>query len=252
MEANKQGVFSYLITKLAGAGFLTTVFFSYILINLDFDFYRFSNEISTVSLWLIFYAYAISCSLLIDLLVIKFPRIQVKGKILLYSIAGFGFFLFFGLNVFAIIAGTVGAICALIFYLGIYISRLNKVSKYFFAFIMPLLFIIIAQIDFTVKQNWTQTEGDGAFSAKFSNFNGEYQIPIQAKKGQSIIFSIDINNENGGGHGYHVRSEDDEFYGMEEVEEDIVKISVKETGIYKIIVTGDNLKGEINVNWEVK
>ncbi|WP_044893624.1 hypothetical protein [Bacillus alveayuensis] len=54
-----------------------------------------------------------------------------------------------------------------------------------------------------------------------------------------------------GGYGHYVLNEENDFVGMNEVAEKTHRIKVKESGIYRIIVTGDNLKGSFQVTWHV-
>ncbi|MGM9967683.1 MAG: hypothetical protein ACI383_09395, partial [Rummeliibacillus sp.] len=110
--------------------------------------YQTVEGISNKMLWFLAYGYGILASVLIDWLIKKYALKKVKTKMGLYSIAGFGIFLIFGFIVsiiygeflnleflaYAILAGIVGAVCALIFFLGTVIVNYSKIFTYIFAF----------------------------------------------------------------------------------------------------------------------
>jgi hypothetical protein len=243
-------ILSYLMTKLSGAGFSIFIFFIATLFLTDFDMYEAVKNIANPFIWLVFYGYGIVCSLFIDLLVFKIPKINTTIKVILYILAGYIIFIPWGW--LALIAGTVGALCSLLFYLGMYLSQRKMVFKYGFAIMAPFILVILMNLDFTIKMKWEETKGDLSYTARFSYFNGEHAIPIHAKKGQTITFAVQFNNINEGGYGYHVLNEENELVGMNEVDEQKRRIEVKDSGIYRIIVTGDGLKGSFQVVWDVE
>jgi hypothetical protein len=49
-----------------------------------------------------------------------------------------------------------------------------------------------------------------------------------------------------------VLNEENELVGMNEGDEQQHRIEVKDSGIYRIIVTGDGLKGSFQVVWDVE
>ncbi|MBS4200814.1 hypothetical protein KHA93_14355 [Bacillus sp. FJAT-49732] len=243
---------SYLIKKLAGAGFSLSIFFLFMLSTSNIDMYRFSKDISNPLLWLAFFGYGFICSIIIDFILSKFSQNNLSTKVILYVVAGFSIFIIFGFNLFTIIAGTIGAIAALLFYFGTVIANQKSVIKYIFAFVMPILFLIIMNIDFTVKKQWSEVKKETSYSASFDYFNGEQQIPIKAKEGQTISFSIEMNNDNGGGHGHHILNEKGKLVPMIESTEKNMKFSVEKTGVYRVVVTGDDLKGSFSVDWKIE
>jgi len=257
VSINKQGTFkllSYVTTKLAAAGFLLSVFFTFLLVASDFDMYEFVESISEWFLWAVCFGYAIFCSVVIDLVTYKFPRISHKVKIALYLIAGFSLFLVISLevNIFTIIAGTVGAISALVYYFGTYLSDKIKPFRYIFAFILPIVFLVFIPFDFTEKEQWHEVKKENSYEATFEHFNGEHEVSIPLKAGQQVILSHQFQNTNGGGHGFRIKNEENKLVGITELGEYKWKFEVQETGVYRFVVTGDDVKGGFQLSWEIQ
>ena len=63
------------------------------------------------------------------------------------------------------------------------------------AFVIPAAIFILSLIDFTEKQGWTEQRE-------------EHAIPVKLEKGELIDITMDFNNVNQGGHGFHVKNED--------------------------------------------
>lgn len=216
-------------------------------------------------LWFLAYGYGILASVLIDWLIKKYALKKVKTKMGLYSIAGFGIFLIFGFIVsiiygeflnleflaYAILAGIVGAVCALIFFLGTVIVNYSKIFTYIFAFFIPIVLSIIMSNDYTVKKNWESIQHENSYAASFTYFNGKYEIPIEAKKGQIVKITQQFHAENDGGHGFHLKDENNRYVGMQEIDEDQFKFEVKKSGVYRAIVTGDKVSGSFYVRWDI-
>lgn len=253
MALSRQGLKSaipYLITKLAGAGFLMFGMSIYLLLASGLDMYEFVEGISNWSLWLIVFGYGILCSLLIDLLVSKVLGTRYLVKIILYVVAGYAFFIINGVNVFTLIAGTVGALCALIFYFGASISSRFMRFRYVFSFVMPLILVLLMPIDFTEKVQWIEEKSDHSYTASFDYFNGKHEIPVSATAGQTITLSHEFKNTNGGGHGFHVLNENNKLVGMTELSENELEFKAMDAGVYRIVVTGDDVKGRFEVTWK--
>ncbi|WP_419887865.1 hypothetical protein ACN6MT_20905 [Neobacillus niacini] len=238
-------------TKLAGAGLTMFVIFTFLLLQNGFDMYEFGEAISSKYIWMVIYLYGIFCSLLIDFLEWKIPRINIRFKILLYVVAGYAIFLINGVNVFTLIAGTIGAFCSLLFYLGTYLSERSKGTQFACAILVPIFLMILMNIDFTKKIHWNEVKEDTTFKATFQYFDGKHDIPITIQAGQTINISIKYDNRNGGGYGYHVLNPKDKLVGMAEVNEGVMKFTAPETGVYRVIVKGDDLKGGVQVNWKI-
>lgn len=244
-----------IIRKLAGAGFAMAALAMFFLYTSGFNLYQFSEVISG-SVWAIFYGYGIICSLLIHLLSHWFRGISTWLKILLYIVAGYLFFialdLFFTreLSMLTIITGTIGALCALIFYAGFIVSNKSRVFTFIFTIIVPLLLLFAHNADLTVKRGWQEASTNDSFEASFDYFNGKHEIPFELHKGETVAFSVSVNNHDGGGHGYHVTSQHTNKVPMPKVNAGSHTFQASESGIYRIVVTGNNLQGSIKVSWK--
>lgn len=211
-------VSSYILIKVAGAGFLLFVLAVGLFYGNGFELYEFVEGISNWFLWMIIFGYGVLCSMLIDLIVYRFPNTNLSVIFLLYFVAGFIYFIVIGgLNVYTVIGGSIGAIGALVFYLGEKISIRFTSLRYIFALVVPLLLIILTNFDFTQKFQWNELKNDSSYTATFDYFNGKQEIPIYAKEDQTITFSHDFLNTNGGGHGFYVQNENNEMVGMSEI-----------------------------------
>ena len=242
----------YLTTKLAGAGFLLFVISNYLLLASGIDMYEFVEGISNWLLWIIVFGYGILCSLLIDLFVYKVQITSYLVRILLYIVAGYGIFFIITINVYImLIAGTIGAICSLIFYVGTYLSFRFKSFKYVFSIVVPIIFIILIGVDFTEKDQWVEVKSETSYTATFDHFNGKHEIPVLAKAGQTLTLSHDFKTTNGGGHGFHVLNEKNKLVGMTEFSEREWELNVQEAGVYRMVVTGDDVKGHFKVTWNI-
>lgn len=241
----------YLTTKLAGAGFLLFVISSYLLLASGIDMYEFVEGISNWFLWIIVFGYGILCSLLIDLFVFKLPSTSHLVRILLCIVAGYGVFIITMNFYIMLFAGTIGALCSLIFYVGTYISFRFKSFKYVFSILVPLTIIILIGVDFTEKEQWVEVKSETSYTATFDYFNGKHEIPVLAKVGQTITLSHDFETTNGGGHGFHVLNEKNKLVAMTEVSEGESKVKVQDAGVYRMVVTGDDVEGNFKVTWNI-
>ncbi|MEK5324954.1 hypothetical protein [Aeribacillus sp. FSL M8-0254] len=52
-------------------------------------------------------------------------------------------------------------------------------------------------------------------------------VPIAAKKGETITFSVKFTNLQEGGYGFHVLNDENDFIGMKTVNEQTYQIEVK-------------------------
>lgn len=242
---------TYLISKFAGAGLLLFVIAIYLLTSSKFDMYKFVEDISNGFFWIIIFGYGILCSLMIDFVILKFPKVGFKTKLLLYIVAGFGFFIITWNVYFILFAGTIGAICALIFYAGTWISSRFRSFRYIFSIVIPLVILILLWVDFTEKEQWVDVKNDTSYIATFAYFNGKHEIPIEAKSGQTVHLSHQFTPTNDGGHGFHVLNEQNKLVGMTEVSGDEFNWKVEDAGVYRIVVTGDDVSGEFMVTWEI-
>ncbi len=251
LKINLIKAISYLITKLAGAGFLLFVISIYLLLSFGKDMYEFVEGISSGFLWIIVFGYGILCSLLIDLWVLKVPNSSLTVKILLYILAGYGFFIITMDVSFMLFAGTIGALCSLIFYVGTLLSFRFQSFKYVFSIVVPLIIIILMDVDFTEKEQWIEVKSETSYTATFDHFNGKHEIPILAKSDQTITLSYDFNATNDGGHGFYMLNGKNKLVGLTEVSEEVLKLEVQKAGVYRMVVTGDDVKGNFKVKWSI-
>lgn len=171
LQKNILNAISYVKPKLTGAGFSLFIFFTVFFIAADFDLYGVSKDLNNPFLWSIFYGYGIICSIFIDLLAVKIPKITGTIKIAFYVLAGYLIFLPFGWMM-VIVGGTVGALCSLVFYFGTYMARKNVFFKYIFAICAPFILCIILNTDFTKKKIGANGKGIQAIS-HFSTISTE-------------------------------------------------------------------------------
>ncbi|MEI4622707.1 hypothetical protein KFD70_03360 [Bacillus pfraonensis] len=255
----KKSIFSYLLIKLSAAFILYLSFGILFFLTNEFDLYELSdficNALYNPWTYALFF-YAILCSLLIDKLSSK--QTSMIKKSLLYIMCGYLYFLPFQLFydehiIFFFIAGSIGAICAIYFYLCTLIGEKFKWFRYIASIIIPALFITIASIDFTKKEHWVEHTTKNEFEATFSYLNGEHKIPIHAQKGEALEINIQflIEENRNYGHGLRFSSEFSRSEPVSEINENTYLLSVTKTGTYYIVVAGHNLKGKIKASWKV-
>lgn len=254
-------VMEYILNKLAALGLLVFIMCIYIILETGFDLYEFTESLSNIKVWGLICGYALVTTVLIDLVRYKWRDFTFKTSILLYCLAGFiVFFPFMGINLFSLIAGSVGALCAFIYAFSCYFLEKKKQLVWISLLVFPLL-LCIRLIDFTIKEDWTEEKTKSSFFAEFERFNGKNEIPILLKKGDVVTSYISIDQMNGGGYGYHILDNNGELVEMKELEEtygaygdfdtNAIQFNAEKAGIYILIVTGDNLKGKIDVKWEI-
>ncbi|MEO4054744.1 hypothetical protein [Solibacillus sp. CAU 1738] len=240
----------YLSTKLAGAGFALTVFFMYLLFVENFNLYNFVETISNWWIWGIIFVYGIISSSIIDWLSKKWSIIN-SNKIVAYILAGFLFFFIFGISIFAVIAGIVGAIVAVIFLSGVWLAKHSKKFTTVFI-IMPLFFLVLIQFDFTVKKGWQETRNDEEYRATFKHFNGEHKIPFELDRGDVLTYTVNFYSNNGGGYGNSFQSEQRNLMGQTLLDDYTLQVEIEKAGTYNIVLTGDKLAGSFTVTWTIE
>jgi hypothetical protein len=256
-----KNLMDYILNKLAALGLLVFVMCLYIILATGFDLYEFSENILNIKIWGLICGYALMTTLLIDLVTFKWIEIKYHTRVLLHCLAGFlVFFLITGVNLFSVIAGSVGALCAFIYIFGSSLLKKRKQLVWIFLLVFPLM-LCIRLFDFTIKEGWTEEKTNSNFSAEFERFNGKNEIPIFLNKGEVVTFYISFEQLNGGGYGYHILDEKGEYVGVTELEDtyeeyrgidtNTIQFNAEKAGVYMLIVTGDNLKGKIDIKWEI-
>ncbi|MBK5502577.1 MULTISPECIES: hypothetical protein [Peribacillus] len=254
-------VMEYILNKLAALGLLVFIMCIYIILGTEFDLYEFTESISNIKVWGLICGYALVMTVLIDLVRYKWREVTYKTSILLHCLAGFiVFFPFMGINLFSLIAGSVGALCAFIYAFSYYFLEKKKQLVWISLLVFPLL-LCIRLFDFTIKEDWTEEKTKSSFSAEFERFNGKNEIPISLKKGDVVTSYISFDQMNEGGYGYHILDNNGKLVEMKELEDtygeyrdidtNVIQFNAEKAGIYILIVTGDNLKGKIDVKWEI-
>lgn len=234
--------------KLVGAGFSFSFFVIYFIMIQSFNLYELSKTLMSPWLWIAFYGYGLLSSFLIDWLGKIWPWAK-RWTFLLHIFAGFIIFIIiFEFWLALIIAGPVGAIAALLFYIGIKFVTKNKWISFIFAIILPIIFIVVSMTDFTKKENWEAVETETSYEAEFSYFNGEHKIPIQLTKGETLSFHVDFHTNDGWGN--HLENKKGKYQGMTEQGDRLVYIA-REDGEYYIVIKGDRASGRFIVDWEI-
>lgn len=255
-------VIEYILTKLAALGLVVLAMSIFLILLNGFDMYAFTETLSNLKVWGLICGYAVVTTVLIDLVRVKWISFTFMTSILLHCLAGFiVFFPIMGFNYFAILAGSVGAICALIYALSSYFLARKKQYAWVFLLVFPLL-LSIRLIDFTVKEGWHEEKTATSFSALYDRFHGKTEIPIPLKKGDVITITLSFDQINGGGYGFRILDENGHFVGMTELEEagdangdldtTTIQFQAEREGIYFIIVTGNESQGKIDVTWEIE
>lgn len=238
----------YVAAKLFATSF-TLLLFGFLIAGVTlFDM---SKLISTKGILLLFVPYAIGYSIAVDCVVRLVKSHKTAFRLLLYIVGGhLPFFFVMGkYTVFTFIAGSVGAICAMI-YLGAY-SWIRRFPKYAITLSIMLSLVVGALLtfDFTVKKGWTEVRADYAYEAEFAYFHGIHAIKLNLNEGVTIRYSIDWAVRSGG-YGHHVLDDNGDYVGQTISEDGAVhSFKADQSGNYSIVVTGDRLSGNFTVNW---
>ncbi|NQX70447.1 hypothetical protein HQN90_30335 [Paenibacillus alba] len=257
-------LWQYFISKLAASGLTLFSFCAIFSIINGLNFYSVFGLMKEVSLYNILYLYSIPCSLLIDLIVRFIPSKKRLFEILLYMACGYAYFpglayIRSGSSLSSeellssfLFAGTFGAIFAMIFYTGTRIGREKWTFQYLFGVGIPLLLLISMTIINNLKLNWVETYTSTTYEATFDLFNGSKEVPVNVRKGQTLIFEINWDTRGGSSTGQHVIKSNGTYAGMKDTIEHKSSVNIDEDGIYKIVAVGDGgLKGGFKVTWEI-
>ena len=254
-------VIEYILNKLAALGSLVFVMCIYLILATEFDLYEFREYLLNIKIWGLLCGYALMTTMLIDLVTYKWIDVTYQTSILLHCLAGFlVFFPFMGVNIISLIAGSVGALCAFIYAFASSLLKKKKQLVWIFLSVFPLL-LCIRLFDFTIKEGWAEEKTISNFSAEFERFNGENEIPIFLNKGEVVTLYISFEQLNEGGYGYYILDDNGEYVGMKELDDtseeyrdvdmNTIQFKAEKEGRYMIMVTGDNLKGKIEIKWEI-
>ncbi|PFY10393.1 hypothetical protein [Bacillus toyonensis] len=242
---NKTSTFSYILTKLTATFLL--LFISTLLLTTSqqtlYSFLAGLRELLYVPFVPILAAYAFFCSICIDKLKLK-THTRLK-TLLLYIFCGYLFFLPFltfkeASLIQFLFLGSIGALCSLSFYLCTVIATKFKWLQYFVPSIVFIIFITINLVDLerfgTSKEQWVETKTDNSFEASFQHFSGKHKVPIELKRGDIKMASEFQEEEN------YLAPAGPNTY----------QFAAIKTGTYYIIVSGNQLKGKLKIDWNIK
>lgn len=238
-KQNLMKAIPYLFSKLAGAGFLLFNIFIYGVLSLGVDMYE---TVEGISYWYIPTIVFSFFTILIDLLIYKLAIKNKALKILLYMIAGFVFFI----PKLIFIIFIWGSIISLIIYFGFYISLHSKKFRYVFSIVIPFLLFILINFDFTVKKGWKEISTSTSYEATFDFFNGKHEIPLQLEEGKTLVLIKNLENT-----GFYVINEKDRKIDMK-MNGNELQFTANEPGVYRLVFTGDDVKGYFNVKWKIE
>ncbi|GGG61640.1 hypothetical protein [Paenibacillus radicis (ex Gao et al. 2016)] len=253
--------FTYLSAKLAASGGL---FLLFVLVTSGLDLYRWAEAASFLFFWILFYGYAFCFSITGDAVllitrgsegwfVLLKVMLHIIGGVLPFMVLGGGFTA--GENEswpFILFFGFLGAICAVIYDAIFFFMRSKFPYTAIVAVTLLLLFIILSKADMTVTRDWKETQMDGSYEASFDYFRGKKAIKVELEQDQSLRFSVDWSPENSGGYGHHVLDKHDKLVPQYDTNEHGGTIRAEQAAPYRIVVTGDKLKGAVSVHWSVE
>lgn len=234
--------------QMIGASFSMSVFLIIMLVIHEFNLYGFNEDISNGWIWLLFYGYGILCASLIELIGKFIPNFTVIKQLIFYIL--FGYLIFFivmqGELIFAIIAGTVGAFFALLFWMG---KAFLKPAKWYawLVFVIPLISLAMVPFDLTSKVGWYETKNNHSLTVEYDYFNGKHLVPIKGEKGEEIYFTVEHKVTDFNSYGMTI---DVEGPVVEMEKEEIYSIVFKEKATKNIFVTTDRGRnGKFQVKW---
>lgn len=230
--------------KLAGAGCAYCVLALFYFFTSPDDHFGFVSHFGKLDLWMYIYVYGIACSVFIDIITMRVQAYQSGMKIALYIASGYPVFFFMkGVGAYTLFAGTVGACFSLIFYAGTKMS-----PKLISAVILPLLISYIVNLNFTIKTNWSDQRTDSNYVASFEYFNGSHDVPIRAASGQTITFTVELNDASSN-YETSIINDRNEQVEIIALNSDMLRLYCREDGLYRIRITGKELRGGMRVTW---
>ncbi|KFN00999.1 hypothetical protein D0U04_11895 [Bacillus clarus] len=259
---NKTSTFSYILTKLTATCLLFLLIASFVLSTASkqtmYSFLNGLHELLFAPWTVILASYAIFCSVCIDN--VNFKQQNTMKKLCLYILCGYLFFLPFqvfqgtGLRPL-LFAGSIGAICSVFFYLCTVIAKRFKWLQYLVPSIMLITFISINFVDVTQKEQWKENRTKHSFEASFQHFSGEHKIPIELKRGDILEFTIESPSETPDAYIEDVKmasefQEEEKYLAL--TDHNTYQFAAVKTGKHYIVINGNNLKGKLQVNWNIK
>ncbi|MGU3371782.1 hypothetical protein [Bacillus mycoides] len=259
---NKISILSYILTKLTAACLFSLLLAILTLSgNSGLTKYKLLTGLPELLFSLpalVLISYAILCSVCIDK--VKFKSYRTLKTLGLYILCGYIFFLpflFFQETgfLFLLFAGSIGALFSVFFYLCSLITKKFIWIGYIIPSAIFIALIIINFIDVTQKEQWTEKRTQNSFEASFQHFSGEHKIPIELKRGDILEFTIESPSENPNGYMGDIKMasefQEEENY-LASAGPNTYHFAAIKTGTYYIIVSGDQLKGKLKIDWKIK
>ncbi|MCZ8518528.1 MULTISPECIES: hypothetical protein [Paenibacillus] len=261
--------YRYILVKLTSAGFALLCLLGLAALVNFFDPYRIFGALEELGLWRILYFYGIGCSVLIDLLVRYIPWARRGSgrllELLLYLVCGYLYFPALAyirsgadlsswvLSTNLLIAGPVGAFGALAFRAGSKAAAKHAAVPYLAGIILPcILFVLMIAVN-NQKIGWRETRTASSYEASFSSFNGSQAIPVEVRKGQTLVFSILWDTQGGSSVGHHVLKPSGSYADFEETADHRSAVQIEEDGTYRIIADSrGGSRGRFKVTWDIR
>lgn len=248
---------------MASAGFaLLCLWALFLLTGGGYLSFRLMEEIN---LWGILYLYGAACSIIIDMFVRYFPSKRTLKEGLLYAFFGYCYFpaagyLSKGAALSArellgtlFIAGTLGAITALIFWAGGRLAANHRRTSYLMGIVIPGVLFLSMTIVNDLKMGWKETFTNSTYEAAFDSFNGAQEIPVELRKGQTLVFGVLWNVKGGSSTGHHVLKPNGGYAALQTTTDHRTAISAEEDGVYRIVAQArGGGSGSFKVTWEIR
>ncbi|WP_217557057.1 hypothetical protein [Paenibacillus sp. GbtcB18] len=246
----RKQVWSFILSKLAAAGTLFTVFVI-IIIKTKAGLYQISEAARLPYLWWLVYGYAVIYSILTELILFKFfPKAKVWIRMVVYGAGGFAPFVVLIFDpVYIAISGLIGSVCALFFYAADCLYGRTKIMSAVAALCIPAVLLVFAWGDFTETRQWREVRTDSSYEVSFAYFNGEKAVPIPIKKGETALLTYSWTMKNGG---YGVRFTDVKQVPGDLPEKNKIRIRVPESGVASLVLTGDHAEGTFRMEWNAE
>ncbi|MFP9128351.1 hypothetical protein [Niallia sp. BSM11] len=230
-----------LLSDIAGAGFLA-VFYMGLILFFDWNMYAFTVD---GSYWLLFWCSGALGSFLVSQIAASYPKWTLPA----YTAAAVMFFLLLKPSYTIVVSVLLSAACTLLLYFGKSLARKLKLFRYSFC-VLPILCLLITLPDITIKKEWNEVVGKNSYSAYFLYFDGAKEIPIEVKKGEELLVTVKVKNENGGGYSYYIVDKQNRTVSSIKTNPSQLKLNIDKTDTYTIIVKGESLRGGFDVEWQ--
>ncbi|AFC32459.1 hypothetical protein PM3016_5781 [Paenibacillus mucilaginosus 3016] len=218
-----------------------------------------------INLWGILYLYGAACSIIIDMFVRYLPSYRPLKEGLLYAFFGYCYFPAAGYlskgaalsagELFGtlLVTGTLGAITALIFWAGSRLASKHPRTSYLMGIVIPGVLFLSMTIVNDLKIGWKETFSNSTYEAAFDLFNGAREIPVELRKGQTLVFSFLWNVKGGSSTGHHALKPNGGYAVLQTTTDHKTAIRAEEDGVYRIVAKArGGGSGSFKVTWEIR